>query len=149
MRHSITLAAVLAATNLCTDASASATRVEACLKARNCAFHLVGVATREPYLQLAVIATEARKWSGADWDAAVSAARQKGLWAKAYPREAMVELDGMPVNAPFFPKAVANVGQRLTSFSTGVSQVRQSKVPRAGVPGWDAKNEPSRDKLPL
>lgn len=124
-------------------------RVEGCISSNNCAFHLVGVATSNPYLQLSVIASEAKNWEEADWQAAVKYTQEKARWARANPTAAVQDFDGMPINAPYFPTAVYNVSKRLDRVSVGTATGRRTKEPRKGVPGWDAHNDPSRNNLPF
>lgn len=91
--------------------------------------------------------SEADKWTEADWTLAIEFAKERGRWAKANPYGALQQYDGMPESAPFFPTAMANIGQRLNSVSVGVATGRKSKEPRKGVPGWVANNDPTRTNL--
>lgn len=122
-------------------------RMTQCVEANNCAFHVVGVATMTPNLQMSVMPAEANTWTEAEWNLAVEFAKERGRWARANPYLAMQQYDIMPESAPFFPTAMDNIGKRLNSVSVGIASGRRSKEPRRGVPGWDAKNDPSRDKL--
>lgn len=127
----------------------SMAKVQKCFDANNCAFHLVGIASEKPYLQLSVMETEARSWNDADWFAAVSHAKERGRWARANPRDAVLQYDTLPETAPFFAAGVANVSKRLKSVSVGTTNERKTKEPRRGVPGWTAKNDASRSMLPV
>lgn len=118
------------------EGQAAIKRVEDCLRKNGCAYHLVGIATYEPTLQLSVIAETAAGWAGADFLAAEHLARQTTLEAKADPLSAIKRYEGLAESAPFFPKAVANVGQRLNRYSVAVVTERKKRSPRADVPGW-------------
>lgn len=118
------------------EGQAAIKRVEDCLRRNACAYHLVGIATYEPTLQLSVIAETATRWTGADFLAAEHLARQTTLRAKAEPSSAIKQYEGLAESAPFFPKAVANVAQRLDRYSVAVVTARKKRAPRSGVPGW-------------
>lgn len=120
-----------------------------CVEANNCAFHVVGVASLTPSLQLSVMPDEAKTWTESDWNLAVEFAKDRGHWARANPYSAMQQYDVMPESAPYFPTAMANLEQRLNSVSVGVASGRRSNEPRKGVPGWAAKNDPARTNLAL
>lgn len=119
-----------------TEGQAAIKRVERCLRANACAYHIVGIGTVEPILQMSVMAGSAVSWAEADFQAAEYLSRQAASKARDNPQFAVIQFDGLPESAPFFPRAVANVEQRLTRYSVAVVGARKSLPPRAGVPGW-------------
>jgi hypothetical protein len=131
------------------QAALSNNRVADCLTRRDCAYHLNGIASATPYLQLAVINTEGTQWSYSDWAAAVRATRQEAIWAQSNPESALRRWEELPATAPFFPRAASNIRDGLRTFSVGIAAERKKKSPRIGVPGWITVNAPERDQVPL
>jgi hypothetical protein len=126
------------------NSSPSSAKLEKCFDRKNCGFHIVGGGTLNPYLLLSVHATEAMKWTEQEWQAARAAAEEKTHWARSNPGPALEHLAGIPPDAPAASRLAWNLQKRLLTYHVGVSDVRMTRGPKKGQPGWDTPSELTR-----